>query len=132
MKNLILLALIILIAGCDTKTEDEIKTDPNDFLIEPYNAIVISIADSVTKWIVPTFEDLKQCTDKERANISICVSIGKSARTAEDMIWICNKYMPERFKVEPVSKIGDKLLEPVSNTPENRELNTSKEVQNTK
>lgn len=68
-------------------------SDPDRIAIEAYHQ------GGSVKWLVPTFKDIEQCTDKELLDMAVFCVLGKSANDPDDFIRFGNKLMPERFKV---------------------------------
>lgn len=99
--NLILICLLLAFAGCRKKIDAPLPaTDAGTVGFDEYCALEASHPKGNVKWVVPTFEEMRQCTDEEMLNMTIFCTLGQSAKTVEDFEWVGNKYMPKRFKIE--------------------------------
>ena len=57
------------------------------------------------KWVIPTSEDLKQCSNEELCTIAAFITFLSVATKAEDFLCLANRMLPERFKVNnPVQR----------------------------
>ncbi len=80
-------------------TDAHIVVNPNPITVE------VSHRELDVKWIIPTFEDLKQCSNEELCNIAAFSILSGSANKTEDFLYFANRMLPERFKVNnPVKR----------------------------
>ena len=103
LVTVLILQTCIWNAKCKAKDEYDIWKDSSLTTtidsIFTYTAIEISHYKSDIKWVIPDFNDLRECTDEELCNITIAVTLGNCGRDVNDYFWFYNKLIPERFKV---------------------------------
>ena len=120
LENIVILAIIFatilgimaICGGCeDTADANVMVCEPNAFSYIPLavstktTAIKASHYETDVKWVVPDFEDLRNCSDDELADIAIFCAIGQCATDVNDFIWLGEKLMPKRFKVDDATEI---------------------------
>lgn len=110
-----LLIILVFLAGCSSDVPENVNDANVSEIVETRIAIEASHSNTDIKWVVPSFSDLRRCTDRELLNISIFCAIGQSASDVNDFIWLGNKLMPERFKfVDPNETVSKFDFDPNS------------------
>ncbi len=94
-------AIVLATAPLWGENPERVIHDSNSII---HYAIDVSHTDTTIKWVVPAFEDIKQCTDEELLNIAIFCSVGQSVGDVNDFIYFGDKLLPKRFKIEGAKK----------------------------
>ena len=64
------------------------------------NVVELSCIGVDTTWIIPTFEDIKQCSDEEIRNIASFITLINTAMEPENFLYFAERMLPDRFKIE--------------------------------
>ena len=69
--------------------------------VRPANTVAVEVShhEVDVKWVIPTPEDLKQCSDEELRNIATFSTLSGAVTKAKDFLAFANRMLPERFKV---------------------------------